>query len=429
MLTAEYFSENIQQFTKQALQWASLFNSACCFHSHGSNTQDPYRKFDILLAAGVTDELFPTPEQPFFTKLKHFIAQHPHQWIPGFLAYDLKNELETLQTNHPNEQGIPDAYFFVPKHLIQINGNQISINSNEPAAVFQQIQSIAVIDNPFSFSGKVQAKMTKKAYKYAFKQLLEHIHRGDIYEVNLCQEFFAEQVSFSPLEAYWQLSTISPTPFSCYFKVYENHLLCASPERFLAKRQQLLISQPIKGTAARGNTPEEDQQCRDRLRANQKEISENIMIVDLVRNDLTRSAQPASVRVNELLGVYTFQQVHQLISTITAQEKPGLHPLDSIQATFPAGSMTGAPKINAMKLIDTFESSSRGLYAGSIGYFAPDGDYDFNVVIRTLFFNEQKKRISFHVGGALTAEAQAEEEYQECLLKAKAIMELLGFKV
>jgi len=427
VVTADYFSDNIQQFTEQALQWASLFNSACCYHSQG-NRNDAYSKFDMMLATGVADELLVMQSGDAFTQLEAFLTQYSQQWIPGLLSYDLKNELEELNTRCPNEQNIPAAYFFVPKHLVLINGQKITITSEDPQHIFQQIQTTVIPSIPFSFNGKIEAKMDKSHYLKVFNELQAHIHRGDIYEVNLCQEFFAEQVNFSPLEAYRKLSTISPTPFSCYFKFNEHYLLSASPERFLARRNSLLISQPIKGTAARGATPEEDKERINQLRNNKKEISENVMIVDLVRNDLTRCAQPRSVQVNELLGTYTFKQVHQLISTVTAQEQIGLLPTTSIKATFPAGSMTGAPKISAMKLIDTYENSRRGIYAGSIGYFAPNGDYDFNVVIRTLLYNADKKRISFHVGGAITAQAKAKEEYQECLLKAQAIMELLSSK-
>lgn len=424
---AHYRIDDIQLFTKQALQWASLFNSTCCFHSQG-HTKDPYHAIDILIAAGAETELKIDHEGQSFARIQHFLTNYPQRFIPGFLTYDLKNELENLQSRQPDEQDMPAAYFFIPQHIIQVNGSQITIQSNNPSKVYQEITSSNVSIASVDFKGILKAKMDKEQYFQTFHQLQKHIHRGDIYEINLCQEFFAEQAHLNPLAAYEHLSTISPTPFSCYFKAHENHILSASPERFLAKRQHQLISQPIKGTAPRGNTPQEDDLYRRLLQQNEKEISENVMIVDLVRNDLTRCAQPGSVHVTELMGSYSFQQVHQLISTIVAQEKRGIAPIDTIKALFPAGSMTGAPKISAMKLIDRYEFSRRGLYAGSIGYFAENGDYDFNVVIRTLLYNAQKKRLSFHVGGAITATATAEKEYTECFLKAKAIMELLSYK-
>ncbi|QNL49105.1 anthranilate synthase component I family protein [Olivibacter sp. SDN3] len=426
MISNHYYSDNIQLFIKKALQWASLFNSACCLHSQ-EHQLDLYSKFDTLIAAGAADELT-DGESPFFPQLQNFFEKHSKKWIPGFLSYDLKNELENLETNHPNEQGFPDAYFFVPKHLILIRGNEVTIDSPSSRNVWEQIINTAV-DDSFYFSGTVTAKMSKADYTRAFNKLLSHIQLGNIYEVNLCQEFYAEEVLFEPVKAFWQLSKISPTPFSCFFKQQEQYIISASPERFLARRDKKLISQPMKGTAPRGARREEDQQNIKNLRSNTKEISENIMIVDLVRNDLTRSASPASIHVRELMGVYTFKQVHQLISTVTAEEQPNLPATTSIKNTFPAGSMTGAPKISAMKLIDSYEKSRRGVYAGSIGYFAHDGDYDFNVVIRSLLYNAQNKRLSFHVGSAITAEAHAESEYQECLWKAKAIIKLLGVDV
>ncbi|WP_134089325.1 anthranilate synthase component I family protein [Olivibacter sp. XZL3] len=412
-------------FTKKALQWASLFNTACGLLSNG-RAHDPYSKFDALIAAGTAAE-FTGETSANFQALQAFLNAHQGSWIPGFLAYDLKNEIETLNTSHPSEQQTPNAYFFVPKHLILIKGDRLTIESDTPTdIIYEQIVNTALPEKPFVFHGKIEAKMAKENYIAAFQQLQRHIHQGDIYEVNLCQEFFAEDVALNPIEAYYRLSDISPTPFSAYFKAKEHHIISASPERFLAKRDRLLISQPIKGTAPRGKTKEEDSRLLNKLKADKKEISENIMIVDLVRNDLTKSAEPASVNVAELMGVYTFKQVHQLISTITAREKDQLELTESIKNTFPAGSMTGAPKVNAMRLIDQYESSGRGIYAGSIGYFAPDGDYDFNVVIRTLLYNTNRKRLSFHVGGAITAEANALNEYQECLLKASAILQLLG---
>lgn len=425
MPSVVYQIDDISHFTKKALQWASLFNTTCALLSNG-NANDPYSKFDALIAADATAEFTGQTGNNFQT-LQAFLNAHQRCWIPGFLAYDLKNEIETtLNTARPSEQHTPNAYFFVPKHLLLIKGKQLTIESDTPTdIIYEQIVNTALPEHPFVFRGKIEAKMSKESYIAAFQQLQRHIHQGDIYEVNLCQEFFAEDVMLNPIEAYYRLSEISPTPFSAYFKTKEHHIISASPERFLAKRDRLLISQPIKGTAPRGRTKEEDTRLLNKLKADKKEISENIMIVDLVRNDLTKSAEPASVHVVELMGVYTFKQVHQLISTVTAKEKDKLQITKSIQNTFPAGSMTGAPKVNAMRLIDKYESSGRGIYAGSIGYFAPDGDYDFNVVIRTLVYNTNKKRLSFHVGGAITAEANALSEYQECLLKASAILQLL----
>ncbi len=259
----------------------------------------------------------------------------------------------------------------------------------------------------------------------AFNKMQDHIQRGDIYEVNLCQEFYADQVNLNPVAAFEKLNSISPTPFAAFFKFNKNYILSASPERFLAKRNQQLISQPIKGTAKRGKTAEEDQKIVQGMLNSTKEIAENVMIVDLVRNDLTKSAVPKSVKADRLFEIQTFKLVHQMISTITCEIDEKVADVEVIKNTFPAGSMTGAPKIAAMQICDQVEATRRSLYAGSIGYFGPEGDFDFNVVIRTILYNAQSKYLSFQTGGAITVQANAEDEYQECLLKANGMLQVL----
>src|SRR5690606_15451497 len=225
---------------------------------------------------------------------------------------------------------------------------------------------------------------------------------------------------------YLSLNAISPTPFSTFFKLGDKYILSASPERFLAKRGETLISQPIKGTAPRGHSQAEDQAIRDALRTKPNEVAGNAMIVDLVRNDMTRSAKPGTVAAERKLEVKSYKQVHQLVSTITCTKSPEIGDIEAIKNIFPPGSMTGAPKISAMALCDQYEHSRRGIYAGAVGYFAPDGDFDFNVVIRTILYNQASAYLSFHTGGAITIDAQAEKEYEECLLKASAILKTLG---
>src|SRR5690606_12951633 len=260
-------------------------------------------------------------------------------------------------------------------------------------------------------------------YFDAFEHMISHIRRGDIYEVNLCQEFFAENAVINPFDVYQKLNTISPTPFSTFFKLNDKFILSASPERFLAKRENTLISQPIKGTAPRGKSIKEDQENIEQLRNNPKEIAENVMIVDLVRNDMTRSALPGTVAAERKLEVHSFKQVHQLISTITCTISKEINDVLAIKNIFPPGSMTGAPKISAMKLCDRYENSRRGVYSGTVGYFSPSGNFDFNVIIRTILYNQSQQYLSFHTGGAITIDAEAENEYNECLLKASAIIQ------
>lgn len=270
------------------------------------------------------------------------------------------------------------------------------------------------------------SRFSRAEYIQTVNTIQQHISRGDIYETNFCQEFYAENVLIDPLSVYNHLTRISPSPFGCYFKLNDQYILSASPERFLAKRDKQLISQPIKGTAKRSANKAEDEALKQSLKEHPKEQQENVMIVDLVRNDLTRSAKPGTVKVEELFGIYSFEQVHQMISTIVCEKDENLSDAEVIRNTFPMGSMTGAPKVSAMKLMDQYERSKRGVYSGAVGYFAPDGDFDFNVVIRTILYNIGNQYLSFQVGSAITHDADAEKEYEECLLKAKAILEVLG---
>ncbi|MCC2598443.1 anthranilate synthase component I family protein [Sphingobacterium sp. FBM7-1] len=418
------FQVDTLQFERQALQWAQQFDEVCFFQSNGY--RDEYGQIDRLLAADAVDSL--TAQQgDAFAALEKFRAKYPDSWMPGFFSYDLKNEIEALTTSFPDRLAFPDAYFFIPRILIHFRKQEVEIEAPQPDEIYQAILSFQPTEEDLQTPQDMvfQKRMSKGAYLEAFQKLQQHIRLGDIYEVNLCQEFYTENVQLSPLGVYQALNRTSPTPFSCFFKIQNKYILSASPERFLAKRGDKLISQPIKGTAARGSSAEEDQAIAECLKNNPKEIAENVMIVDLVRNDLTRSAQPGTVRANRQLEVQTFKQVHQLVSTITCQKKSTISDVLAIRHTFPPGSMTGAPKISAMRLCERYENSKRGIYAGAVGYFDPVGDFDFNVVIRSLLYQQTPSYLSFHTGGAITIDAEPEKEYEECLLKAAAILKTL----
>ena len=272
----------------------------------------------------------------------------------------------------------------------------------------------------------IEQRISKENYLSKVSKMLEHIHRGDIYEANFCMEFYAENAQIEPLEIYQKLNAISEPPFAVYFKNNFQYLLSASPERYLRKEGLKVISQPIKGTARRSFDLEQDEQLKSDLAQNEKERSENIMIVDLVRNDLSHTATKGSVQVEELCQIYTFKQVHQMISTIVSEVENTTSPIEILRTTFPMGSMTGAPKISAMQIIEELEETKRGLYSGAVGYFTPTGDFDFNVVIRSILYNAQNQYLSFSVGSAVTSQAIPEMEYEECLLKAKAMFEVLS---
>ena len=241
-------------------------------------------------------------------------------------------------------------------------------------------------------------------------------------------EFFANDAKIEPLAIYQKLNEISEPPFAVYFRNNTQHLLSASPERYLRKEGTKVISQPIKGTAKRSVDTNEDEQSKLNLVHNEKERSENIMIVDLVRNDLSQTATKGSVQVEELCQPYTFKQVHQMISTVISEVEPSTSPIEILRTTFPMGSMTGAPKISAMQIIEELEETKRGLYSGAVGYFTPTNDFDFNVVIRSILYNATNDYLSFSVGSAITSLSDPAMEYEECLLKAKAMFEVLQSK-
>lgn len=416
-----FHPDNIHQFKQKALQWASAFDVCCYLDSN--NFTDSYSKFDVLIAAGVNTEVIAQSGKAF-EALAGFKSKNSG-WITGFLGYDLKNEVEEVNSANPDYLQFPDLYFFVPQHLIIINGDEIDIHSDDAEAIFKAISEFTTTEEPSS-TINIQTRFNKAEYIDTVNKIKAHINRGDIYVTNFCQEFYAENAAINPVHIFQKLNDASPNPFACFFKYHHQYILCASPERFLAKRGSKVISQPIKGTAKRGVDDASDKAIIQQLRNNPKEQQENVMIVDLVRNDLTRSAISGTVKVEELFGIYSFKQVHQMISTVVCELDTNIGTIEAIRNTFPMGSMTGAPKVSAMQLMEDYERTKRGIYSGAIGYFSPDGDFDFNIVIRSILYNEIKKYLSFQAGSAITYHADATFEYDECLLKIKAIMEVLG---
>jgi para-aminobenzoate synthetase component 1 len=334
-----------------------------------------------------------------------FIPQQQEELDLLLIPYDVKNQFEKLHSNNIDGLKWDDKIYRIS--LSKTHNLSLDKTSHSP------LKSIKTRENKSSYIKKVNA-------------LKQHIQQGNIYEVNFCMEFFAEDVKINPFELYQKLIEISPMPFSCFVKHQNKYLMCASPERFLKKTKHQLVSQPIKGTIKRGINTEEDLRLKEELKNSRKEQSENVMIVDLVRNDLSRIAEKGSVKVDELFGIYSFPQWHQMISTISCNIKHNVSFEEILKAAFPMGSMTGAPKISAMKLIEEFESTKRGMYSGSVGIMIPNGDFDLNVVIRSVQYNADTGYLSFMVGSAITIHSDAEKEYEECLLKAKAILSVLG---
>jgi para-aminobenzoate synthetase component 1 len=417
-----FYTDDTDSFKSKALLWSDSFNTACYFDSN--NFSDPYSAFGVYIGAGKVAELTDS-DKSSFVAVEQFLNSNKG-YIPGYFSYDLKNEIENLNSENPDNLEFAKIYFFLPKHSILIRNNEISIFSDDADEVWRAINKTILNQSKEQVSvPKIRGRFNRNEYIQTVREIQKHIQRGDIYEMNFCQEFYSEDVEINPLELFTELNNLSPTPFANYFKIDNQYIISATPERFLSRRGNKLISQPIKGTSSRNSDSTKDRLQKEELLLNEKERAENVMIVDLVRNDLTKSAKPGTVRVEELFGIYSFKQVHQMISTVVCELRENLSNPKIIANTFPMGSMTGAPKIKAMQLADKYERSQRGVYSGAIGYFAPDGDFDFNVVIRTILYNRKQKYLSFHVGSAITLDSDPEKEYEECLLKGKAIRAVL----
>ncbi len=422
---------NVERFKTLLYFWSRQFLEVAWLDSNGH--RDQYSSFDALLAVDALT-ILQTDAQNAFEEL-HVFQEGSRDWIFGYLSYDLKNDLEDLRSRNPDRLGFPELYFFRPKKLISVKGKQVEFNylnmvDDEIEKDFKEI-SEGAFPKPKKRHKKaahIKLGIFKDDYFSRVQKMLAHIHRGDIYEANFCQECYAEQIELDAWRTYDKLNTISKAPFSCFLRLNDHYLLSASPERYLQRKGDTLISQPIKGTARRSQDPRTDAALKKELAVDLKERAENIMIVDLVRNDMSKNAQKGSVTVEELCKVYSFEQVHQMVSTVCSRVREGVASIDLIRDTFPMGSMTGAPKLSAMKIIEELEAFKRGLYSGAVGYFTPSGDFDFNVVIRSILYNEPEKYVSFSVGSAITAKAIPEKEYEECLLKAKAMREVLEGK-
>jgi len=412
-------------FKNQLLHWANQHREVVFLDSNSYHQK--YSSYDAVLAVDAFT-LIKTDYENAFQDLYQYQSQ-TKDWLFGYLSYDLKNDTEALQSNNFDGLAFPDLFFFQPKKLFLIKENQVEIQylrmcDDEIELDFEEIIQCSVFSIKSS-DVEIQQRISKENYLFKVSKMLENIHRGDIYEANFCMEFYAENAEIEPLEIYQKLNAISEPPFALYFKNNFQYLLSASPERYLRKEGNKVISQPIKGTAKRSLDLEQDEQLKSDLAQNEKERSENIMIVDLVRNDLSHTATKGSVQVEELCQIYTFKQVHQMISTIVSEIENTTSPIEILRTTFPMGSMTGAPKISAMQIIEALEETKRGLYSGAVGYFTPNGDFDFNVVIRSILYNSENQYLSFSVGSAITSQAIPEMEYEECLLKAKAMFEVL----
>lgn len=397
------------------LNWVEPFS---IFSFLDSNHYSLHTEVDCLLAVDVADAV-EINDKDVFNQLFAFV-QHRKDWLFGHISYpsELKDPLL-----------FPKAYFFVPKIVIKISKGHLEIFSKEvsPQSIFDAIAAQSdTIKSASKISLQINNGIEQDAYLKKIIQLKSHIQRGDCYEINFCQDFFSTAASIDPLPVYQKLQSLSPNPYAAFYKLNDKFCLCASPERFIKKMGNRLQSQPMKGTIARNSQDAIlDAELKMHLATSEKDKSENVMVVDLVRNDLSKICKEGSVKVTELFGIYSFPNVHQMISTIEGEVEESLFWPEILEACFPMGSMTGAPKKRVMELIEQYEKTPRGLFSGTIGYVTPEGNFDFNVVIRSLFYNQSLGLLNFKAGGGITHKSDPVEEYQESMLKVKPIRAML----
>ncbi|MGE0636505.1 MAG: anthranilate synthase component I family protein [Bacteroidia bacterium] len=430
-----FLPENSSDFLKKLIFWAENSECFCFLDKNKSQIRFAgYGGFQTIVGVGKHSEVKNnSTEENGFSLLKSFIHEK-NDTLFGFLNYDLKNHTEKLSSENYDGIEMLSLHFFQPEIIFRFSDtDEIEIgyftdskSENEIIDLTRTIENIVLEKEKEVAEIHLNCRVSKDEYVENVRKIKEHIQLGDVYELNYCIEFFAENAEVNPAQVYQKLNKISSAPFSCFYKIDNKYLICASPERFLKKEGEKIIAQPMKGTAKRSSQFQEDQLIKDELFANEKERAENVMIVDLVRNDLSKTAVKQSVKVDELFGIYSFPQVHQMVSTVSSEMRNDVDIIDVIKSAFPMGSMTGAPKVKAMELIEEFEITKRGLFSGAVGYITEDKSFDFNVVIRSIQYNAEKKYLSFMVGSAITINSDPEKEYEECLLKAQALIEALN---
>lgn len=356
----------------------------------------------------------------------------------GYFSYDFGREIMGVQSKNIEKLSIPSCslYFYDVFIIEDIEKGELNIISNgktenahvsviELKELISGITANEVLANDVKYSSEIFTDFTKAEYEQAVDNMIKYIVDGDIYVVNMTQQIMVKS-DCPPYEMFKRLRSNNPSPFGAFLDYGDFQIVCASPERFMQMRDGKVTTRPIKGTRKRGATPEEDKALHDELANSEKDQSELLMIVDLERNDLNSVCIPGSVKVTELFKVETYATVFHLIANIEGQIKPGCNPMDLLEAAFPGGSITGAPKLRAMELIDLEERARRNLYTGSIGYISLNGDCDFNIVIRTAVCKDNE----FHIGagGGITCESELEFEYEETWQKAKALLAALDLQ-
>jgi para-aminobenzoate synthetase component I len=352
----------------------------------------------------------------------------------GYFSYDLGRRFERLPAVAMDDEKMPEMavgiydWAVVVDHLdrrswlvgqgrcvdTHVRWNELVARFSSPPAERARV--------PFRITAPLVSSLSRESYAAAFRRVLDYIHAGDCYQINLAQRFAAPAAG-DPWLAYQALRIINPAPYAAYLNTPHGQVLSASPERFLKLEDRRVETKPIKGTRARAGHPRVDAALAAELKASEKDRAENVMIVDLLRNDLSKNCEPGSVRVPKLFDVESFATVHHLVSTVTGTLRQGRDALDLMRGSFPGGSITGAPKLRAMQIIEELEPQRRGVYCGAIGYIGCDGSMDLNIAIRTLVFTGGA--IRFWAGGGIVADSRLEDEYQETFDKAAAMLKLL----
>lgn len=424
-------SKSLKPYSKQQvlhalLEFSKDFSTGCLLTSNGY--QDIHKPNGLKLLAGFGSKSEFLFDANNWSGLDAFIQNHKGKKLFVAISYGIKDAVyPKLNSQHKNRFEFPNLLIFEPEHWVEQKEEQLNFSSQAFADVILGKKESESSKLPHV--GVVLTGMSKQDYLKQIQKVQDYIQQGDTYELTFCQNFEQEQAQIDPYLVFEALMEKNPSPFACFYKRDQNYLLSASPERFLSKQGDKLFSQPIKGTVRRSKDAEEDLKLAHDLKHSEKDISENVMIVDLVRNDLSRIASKSSVQVDELFGLYSFATVHQLISTISCKLPKDCSFSNILKACFPMGSMTGAPKHNTMKLIDELENFNRSMFSGSVGYINEAGDFDLNVIIRSILYNQQGNYLACPVGGAITIESDPEKEYEECLVKLKAQVEALSSKL
>lgn len=424
MNTSKYFSLNpinVDVFKQKVLCWLKQYNTFTYLdNNHYSN--GPHR-YELLVGVEAMRSL----------SIEEInLPENKGQWLFGHLSYDYKVQLfPKLPINKCRKDGYSSTSFFIPKIVIAIpfQSSHVKIISNvDHDLIFKAIiNSEVTSDLSLHLQDDTDwiEDMNQDQYLNTVNAIQNHIKEGDCYELNLCNGYEIQEIGLDPYIVFQKLNLINPAPFAAFYRSDNNFLLCSSPERYLYKEKSLLVSQPIKGTIRKGITLEEDENLKRQLKNNIKECAENLMITDLVRNDLAQICEVGSVTVPDLLGLYSFNSLHHLISTIQGNVIANYNLIEILSLPFPMGSMTGAPKYIVMELIDKYEKSGRGIYSGSIVYITPEGDFDSNVVIRSLVYNSTTRKLHFHSGGAITIDSDPQKEWEEICLKSQRLKDVL----